>query len=172
MKTRSLNLATADPGLRSGGWVSADGRRLWVFTFRTKVVNAERQKAQLTNRNEGAGALFKMRRDPRVTKPGAWLRRWSLDELPQLLNLVIGDVSLAGPRPALPAEVARYHDQMRRRPVVNLGITGLWRVSGRSDLAWADAVRLDLRYVENWSLALDLQILWKTGSAVFHGHGA
>ena len=152
--------------------VGKDERRFQVFKFRTMVVDAERQKGQLASSNEGAGALFKMRRDPRVTRPGAWLRRWSLDELPQLINVLIGDMSLVGPRPALPAEVARYHDHMRRRLVVKPGITGLWQVSGRSDLSWADAVRLDLRYVENWSLALDLQILWKTGSAVFRGHGA
>jgi exopolysaccharide biosynthesis polyprenyl glycosylphosphotransferase len=152
--------------------VGKDERRFHVFKFRTMVVDAEQRKLQLRDSNDGAGALFKMRRDPRVTRPGAWLRRWSLDELPQLINVLIGDMSLVGPRPALPAEVARYHDHMRRRLVVKPGITGLWQVSGRSDLSWADAVRLDLRYVENWSLALDLQILWKTGSAVFHGHGA
>ncbi len=152
--------------------VGKDGRRFRVFKFRTMVVDAEQRKAQLAERNEGAGALFKMRRDPRVTKPGAWLRRWSLDELPQLINVMIGDMSLVGPRPAVPAEVARYHDHMRRRLVVKPGITGLWQVNGRSDLSWADAVRLDLRYVENWSLALDLQVLWKTGSAVFRGDGA
>jgi exopolysaccharide biosynthesis polyprenyl glycosylphosphotransferase len=152
--------------------VGKDGRRFRVFKFRTMVADAERQKAQLADNNEGAGALFKMRRDPRITRPGAWLRRWSLDELPQLINVLIGDMSLVGPRPALPAEVARYHDHMRRRLVVKPGITGLWQVNGRSDLSWEDAVRLDLRYVENWSLALDLQILWKTGSAVLSGHGA
>jgi exopolysaccharide biosynthesis polyprenyl glycosylphosphotransferase len=152
--------------------VGKDERRFRVFKFRTMVVDAERLKAQLADGNDAAGALFKMRRDPRVTRPGAWLRRWSLDELPQLINVVIGDMSLVGPRPALPVEVARYHDHMRRRLVVKPGITGLWQVNGRSDLSWADAVRLDLRYVENWSLALDLQILWKTGSAVFHGDGA
>jgi exopolysaccharide biosynthesis polyprenyl glycosylphosphotransferase len=152
--------------------VGKDGRRFRVFKFRTMVVDAEQRKLQLTASNEGAGALFKMRTDPRVTKPGAWLRRWSLDELPQLLNVLIGDMSLVGPRPALPDEVARYHDHMRRRLVVKPGITGLWQVSGRSDLSWADAVRLDLRYVENWSLALDLQVLWKTGYAVVRGSGA
>jgi exopolysaccharide biosynthesis polyprenyl glycosylphosphotransferase len=152
--------------------VGKEGRRFRVFKFRTMVVDAEQQKTQLADSNEGAGALFKMRTDPRVTKPGAWLRRWSLDELPQLLNVLIGDMSLVGPRPALPDEVARYHDHMRRRLVVKPGITGLWQVSGRSDLSWADAVRLDLRYVENWSLALDLQVLWKTGYAVVRGSGA
>ena len=122
--------------------------------------------------NESDGALFKMRRDPRVTMAGTWLRRYSLDELPQLFNVVLGDMSLVGPRPALPAEAAKYGDHMRRRLVVKPGITGLWQVNGRSDLPWDEAVRLDLRYVENWSLALDLQILWKTWSAVIRGHGA
>ena len=113
-----------------------------------------------------------MRRDPRVTRVGTWLRRYSLDELPQLFNVLAGHMSLVGPRPALPAEAAKYGHHMRRRLAVKPGITGLWQVNGRSDLAWDEAVRLDLRYVENWSLVLDLQILWKTGSAVVHGHGA
>jgi exopolysaccharide biosynthesis polyprenyl glycosylphosphotransferase len=152
--------------------VGKDGCKFRVFKFRTMVVDAERQKTLLADSNEAAGVLFKMRRDPRVTRPGAWLRRWSIDELPQLINVLIGDMSLVGPRPALPAEAARYHGHMRRRLVVKPGITGLWQVSGRSDLSWADAVRLDLRYVENWSLALDLQVLWKTGSAVLRGNGA
>jgi exopolysaccharide biosynthesis polyprenyl glycosylphosphotransferase len=152
--------------------VGKDGRTFQVFKFRTMVVDAEGKKDELADSNEAAGTLFKMRRDPRVTKPGAWLRRWSLDELPQLINVLIGDMSLVGPRPALPTEVARYHDHMRRRLVVKPGITGLWQVNGRSDLSWADAVRLDLRYVENWSLMLDLQVLWKTWSAVFRGSGA
>ena len=113
-----------------------------------------------------------MRNDPRVTRAGIWLRRWSLDELPQLFNVLTGDMSLVGPRPALPHEVSGYADHMRRRLVVKPGITGLWQVSGRSGLAWEEAFRLDLRYVDNWSLALDLQILWKTWSAVFSGSGA
>ena len=116
--------------------------------------------------------LFKMRRDPRVTKVGAWLRRWSLDELPQLFNVLTGDMSLVGPRPALPQEAARYGDDMRRRLKVKPGITGLWQVSGRSDLSAEESVRLDIRYVENWSVALDVQILWKTCSAVIRGSGA
>jgi exopolysaccharide biosynthesis polyprenyl glycosylphosphotransferase len=152
--------------------VGKDGRRFQVFKFRTMVVDAEQRKTHLADSNQAAGALFKMRDDPRITRPGAWLRRWSLDEIPQLINVLIGEMSLVGPRPALPSEVARYHDHMRRRLVVKPGITGLWQVNGRSDLSWADAVRLDLRYVENWSLALDLQVLWKTWSAVFRGSGA
>ena len=152
--------------------VGKDGRVFSVYKFRTMVVDAEQRKALLAARNEGAGVLFKIRHDPRVTRPGTWLRRWSLDELPQLLNVLIGDMSLVGPRPALPEEAARYGDHMRRRLAVKPGITGLWQVSGRSDLPWEEAERLDLRYVENWSFALDLQVLWKTGSAVIHGSGA
>jgi len=152
--------------------VGKDGHTFSVWKFRTMVVDAEQRKAELTALNESDGALFKMRKDPRVTKAGSWLRRYSLDELPQLFNVVLGDMSLVGPRPALPTEAAKYGDHMRRRLVVKPGITGLWQVNGRSDLPWDEAVRLDLRYVENWSLALDLQIMWKTWSAVLRGHGA
>ena len=152
--------------------VGKDGRTFWLWKFRTMVVDAEERRVHLAAVNEAGGVLFKMRRDPRVTKVGAWLRRWSLDELPQLINVVIGEMSLVGPRPALPHETARYGDDMRRRLKVQPGITGLWQVSGRSDLPWDEAVRLDIRYVENWSVALDLQILWKTLSAVIHGSGA
>jgi exopolysaccharide biosynthesis polyprenyl glycosylphosphotransferase len=152
--------------------VGRDGQAFKVFKFRTMVVDAEQRKVQLQALNEGAGVLFKMRRDPRVTKVGVTLRRTSLDELPQLLNVLKGDMSLVGPRPALPDEVARYGDHMRRRLVVKPGITGLWQVSGRSGLSWKEAFRLDLRYVDNWSIMLDLQILWKTFSAVTKGSGA
>jgi exopolysaccharide biosynthesis polyprenyl glycosylphosphotransferase len=152
--------------------IGLDGQPFRLYKFRTMVVDAEQRKAELDALNEGSGVLFKMRRDPRVTKAGLCLRRWSLDELPQLLNVLLGDMSLVGPRPALPKEVARYGDHMRRRLVVKPGITGLWQVSGRSGLSWDEAFRLDLRYVDNWSLALDLQILWKTWSAVFGGSGA
>ena len=109
---------------------------------------------------------------PRVTTAGTWLRRWSLDELPQLFNVVLGEMSLVGPRPPLPVEAARYSDDVYRRLVVKPGLTGLWQINGRSDLSREDAVRLDLRYVENWTLALDLQILWKTCAAVAKGRGA
>jgi len=136
------------------------------------VVDAEQKKAMLAAKNEACGALFKIRRDPRVTAVGAWLRRWSLDELPQLLNVILGDMSLVGPRPALQEETAQYGYPMRRRLAVKPGITGLWQVSGRSDLPADEAVRLDVRYVENWSFALDLQIVWKTGWAVIRGQGA
>ena len=152
--------------------VGRDGRDFTLCKFRTMSVNADRMKLQYVSDNESDGPLFKIRRDPRVTGTGRWLRRWSLDELPQLLNVLVGDMSLVGPRPALPEETQRYSNRMRRRLAVKPGMTGLWQVSGRSDLPWDEAVRLDVRYVENWSFALDLQILWKTGSAVIGGSGA
>jgi len=152
--------------------VGRNGRVFTLYKFRTMVADAEHQKALLAALNEADGALFKIRRDPRVTRAGALLRRWSLDELPQLFNVLRGDMSLVGPRPALPEETAHYGGHMRRRLAVKPGITGLWQVNGRSDLPWDEAVRLDVRYVENWSFALDLQILWKTGSAVLTGSGA
>ena len=152
--------------------VGKNGETFDVWKFRTMVMDAEQRRAELAALNDATGVLFKMRRDPRVTTVGAWLRRWSLDELPQLINVAIGEMSLVGPRPALPQETARYGDDMQRRLKVKPGITGLWQVSGRSDLPYEEAVRLDVRYVENWSVALDLQILWKTCAAVLRGSGA
>jgi exopolysaccharide biosynthesis polyprenyl glycosylphosphotransferase len=153
--------------------VGKDNGTFRVWKFRTMAADAESRKAELVALNEsGGGVLFKMRRDPRVTKVGSWLRRWSLDELPQLINVVTGEMSLVGPRPALPAEAEKYGFDMQRRLKVKPGITGLWQVSGRSDLPYDEAVRLDVRYVENWSVALDLQILWKTAFAVLRGSGA
>jgi exopolysaccharide biosynthesis polyprenyl glycosylphosphotransferase len=152
--------------------VGKNGQPFTLFKFRTMIVDAEQRKADLLQLNESDGLLFKIRNDPRVTRVGAWLRRYSLDELPQLLNVMIGDMSLVGPRPALPDEMIKYGEYVRRRLAVKPGITGLWQVSGRSNLTWDEAVRLDIRYVENWSFFLDLQILWKTGAAVTRGDGA
>jgi exopolysaccharide biosynthesis polyprenyl glycosylphosphotransferase len=168
----SIRLADHGPVFFRQTRIGKDGRAFTLYKFRSMVPDAEQRKSQLAIYNEADGILFKIREDPRVTRPGAWLRRWSLDELPQLINVLIGDMSLVGPRPALPDEVARYHHHMRRRLVVKPGITGLWQVSGRSDLSQEEAERLDLYYVENWSLALDLQVLGKTGSAVMRGSGA
>ncbi len=150
--------------------VGRHGRPFRMLKFRTMVVDAERQLDTLAD--EGAGPLFKLRRDPRVTPVGVHLRRLSLDELPQLCNVVAGSMSLVGPRPALPREVAAYADDDRRRLVVRPGITGLWQISGRSDLSWEDTVRLDLRYVESWSPGLDAAILCRTVGAVLRGDGA
>lgn len=152
--------------------VGKDGREFTILKFRTMVVGADRARAGLADLNEGAGLLFKLRRDPRVTRVGAVLRRYSIDELPQLFNVLTGSMSLVGPRPPLPEESAAYGPDIRRRLLVKPGLTGLWQISGRSDLSWEEAVRLDLRYVEDWSLALDTVILWKTLRAVLHGQGA
>ncbi|MFJ7206498.1 sugar transferase [Streptomyces sp. NPDC098789] len=152
--------------------VGKDGREFTIVKFRTMVAGADRTRAELADRNEGAGLLFKLRRDPRVTRVGTVLRRYSIDELPQLFNVLTGSMSLVGPRPPLPEESAAYGPDIRRRLLVKPGLTGLWQVSGRSDLPWEEAVRLDLRYVEDWSLALDTVILWKTLRAVLQGQGA
>jgi exopolysaccharide biosynthesis polyprenyl glycosylphosphotransferase len=149
-----------------------DGRPFSMLKFRSMVVDAESRMTALQALNEGNGVLFKMKADPRVTSVGRVLRRYSLDELPQLLNVITGQMSLVGPRPPLPKEVERYGFDMHRRFLVKPGITGLWQISGRSDLSWDDSVRIDVRYVENWSLMFDFMILWKTLGAVFRGSGA
>jgi exopolysaccharide biosynthesis polyprenyl glycosylphosphotransferase len=152
--------------------VGVGGRTFSMVKFRSMRVDADRELAVLAAGNDGAGPLFKLRIDPRVTRIGAVLRRYSLDELPQLLNVLTGSMSLVGPRPPLPREVEAYADDARRRLLVRPGMTGLWQVSGRSELSWEETVRLDLRYVENWSVTLDLTILWKTVNAVRRGRGA
>jgi exopolysaccharide biosynthesis polyprenyl glycosylphosphotransferase len=167
-----IRLGDGGPVIFRQARVGKDGRPFMVCKFRTMMVDAERRKAALLAHNGGNGLLFKMRNDPRITPVGRSLRKYSLDELPQLWNVFKGEMSLVGPPPALPAEAELYGSYVRRRLVVKPGITGLWQVSGRSDLPWDEAVRLDLRYVENWSFALDLQILWKTWSAVIRGPGA
>ncbi|PZS20407.1 MAG: UDP-phosphate galactose phosphotransferase [Pseudonocardiales bacterium] len=153
--------------------VGKDGKQFTMFKFRSMYVGAERQVSELLSQNDAAdGPLFKMREDPRVTPLGRVLRRWSLDELPQLVNVVAGSMSLVGPRPPLPSEVASYGNDTRRRLLVKPGLTGLWQISGRSDLSWEESVRLDLHYVDNWSLVLDIVVLWKTARAVMRAEGA
>ena len=152
--------------------IGKDGKPFTMIKFRTMVVGADAKRITLRLTNDGAGPLFKMRSDPRVTRVGAFLRRYSVDELPQLLNVAAGTMSLVGPRPPLPEETMNYGPDVRRRLLVKPGMTGLWQVSGRSDLTWEESVRLDLRYVEDWSLAMDALILWKTVRAVFSGDGA
>lgn len=152
--------------------IGRNGTTFTMLKFRSMVVDADAQLSRLRAANEADGPLFKLRRDPRVTRIGAVLRRYSLDELPQLLNVLTGRMSLVGPRPPLPEESDAYDSEVRRRLLVKPGLTGLWQVSGRSDLSWAESVRLDLRYVENWSLALDAVILWKTVRAVLKKQGA
>jgi exopolysaccharide biosynthesis polyprenyl glycosylphosphotransferase len=152
--------------------VGRGGELFTMLKFRSMVVDAENCKADLMARNEGNGGLFKLRDDPRITRVGKILRDFSLDELPQLFNVLTGSMSLVGPRPHLASELAQMPREAVRRSLVTPGLTGLWQVSGRSDLEGDDAVRLDLRYVENWSLTLDLLILWKTASAVLARRGA
>ena len=167
-----VKLTSRGPVLFRQTRVGRSGEQFSMLKFRTMVADAEARKAELHALNEGNGILFKMRDDPRITKVGKYLRRFSIDELPQLVNVLRGDMSLVGPRPPLPAEVAEYAIDDARRMLVKPGLTGLWQVSGRSDLTWEESVRLDLRYVDNWSIALDLLILWKTARAVLGSDGA
>jgi exopolysaccharide biosynthesis polyprenyl glycosylphosphotransferase len=149
------------------------GRVFKFYKFRTMVVDAEQRKADLEHLNEMSGPVFKIARDPRITRVGAWLRRSSLDELPQFWNVLKGDMSLVGPRPPVPAEVVRYTGRQVQRLGVTPGLTGLWQVSGRSGIADFDTwVELDLQYAREWSLWLDLQILLKTPAAVVFARGA
>jgi exopolysaccharide biosynthesis polyprenyl glycosylphosphotransferase len=168
----AIRLTDNGPALFTQTRVGKDGCTFKIYKFRTMVVDAEKRLAELRAHNDYDGVLFKMRHDPRITAVGRRLRKWSLDELPQLINVFRGEMSLVGPRPPLPDEAARYAEHVRRRLVVKPGITGMWQVNGRSDLNWEETVRLDLRYVENWSFVLDLQILWKTFSVIFRGSGA
>ncbi|MEU9886690.1 sugar transferase [Sphaerisporangium sp. NPDC051011] len=168
----AVRLDSPGPAIFRQTRVGLGGRRFTVYKFRSMVVDAEAALADLAARNEKDAVLFKIRHDPRVTRVGRFIRKWSLDELPQLFNVVRGDMSLVGPRPPLPSEVARYGRDAARRLLVRPGITGLWQVSGRSDLTWEDSVRLDLYYVENWSFTADLVILWKTIGAVLRRDGA
>jgi lipopolysaccharide/colanic/teichoic acid biosynthesis glycosyltransferase len=153
---------------RRSGW---HGRDFHVLKLRTMHTGSETLRAGLTDRNESDGHLFKICDDPRITPAGRWLRRYSLDELPQLFNVVAGQMSLVGPRP-LPAEDCGFTGEARRRLDVRPGITGLWQVSGRSQLTWREMLRLDLYYIDTWSLRLDLKILLRTLPAVLRGDGA
>ena len=152
--------------------VGRDGRTFRMMKFRSMGIDAEQRKAELESRNEGAGPLFKLKSDPRVTRVGAFLRKYSLDELPQFWNVLIGDMSAVGPRPPLPSEITAYDGTVYRRLYIKPGITGLWQVSGRSDLSWEESVRLDLRYVENWSATSDLVIMWRTAQVMIAPKGA
>lgn len=148
------------------------GTPFTMYKFRTMRVNAEAEVSGFLDQNDGNGVLFKLKDDPRVTPIGKFMRRHSLDELLQLFNVFMGDMSLVGPRPPLPQETESYEKWVKRRMFVRPGISGLWQVSGRSDLSWDESVRLDLYYVENWSLMGDLLILWRTVRTVLKGEGA
>ncbi|EST31673.1 hypothetical protein N566_20560, partial [Streptomycetaceae bacterium MP113-05] len=152
--------------------VGRGGRTFTMWKFRSMVTDAERLRPALAAADEQDGPMFKMRRDPRVTRTGRTLRRTSLDELPQLFNVLRGQMSLVGPRPPLPDEVAEYDAAALRRLGVKPGMTGPWQVGGRSDLSWDESLALDLRYADNWSLTTDLDVLARTFRAVVDGRGA
>jgi exopolysaccharide biosynthesis polyprenyl glycosylphosphotransferase len=152
--------------------IGKDGRPFWILKFRSMRPDAERLQAALRSQNQATGPLFKMKDDPRVTRVGRLLRRSSLDELPQLFNVLRGEMSLVGPRPPVPAEVAQYEDWQHGRLRAMPGITGLWQVNGRSEVPFHDMVRLDLHYIRNWSLGLDLEILLRTIPVVLTSRGA
>jgi exopolysaccharide biosynthesis polyprenyl glycosylphosphotransferase len=168
----AVRLDSPGPAIFRQHRVGRNGRTFVMLKFRTMSTDAGAVRDTLTDQNDCDGVIFKMRADPRVTRLGRVLRRYSLDELPQLFNVIRGQMSLVGPRPALPAEVDRYTVDPSRRLVVKPGVTGLWQVSGRSDLSWEESVRLDLRYVDNWSLALDVSIVLRTLGAVLGHRGA
>ncbi|GGK80585.1 sugar transferase [Ornithinimicrobium pekingense] len=162
----AIRLEDGGPVLFRQQRVGREGRAFGMWKFRSMVCDAESQLPRLMSLNDATGPLFKLRADPRVTRTGAFIRKFSLDELPQLLNVLRGEMSLVGPRPPLPREVAEYEASTRRRLLVKPGMTGLWQISGRSDLSWDEAVRLDLYYVENWTPVLDVMILWRTAQVV------
>ncbi|MFD9662872.1 sugar transferase [Rhodococcus sp. NPDC059968] len=167
-----IKLTSKGPVFYKSERMGLDGRPFPMLKFRSMLVDADKQVAALMTANEGAGVLFKMREDPRVTHVGRVLRKYSLDELPQFLNVLRREMSVVGPRPPLRREVEAYDGTVRRRLLVKPGITGLWQVSGRSDLSWEETVRLDLSYVENWSMMGDVLIIGKTVRAVVAGDGA
>ena len=152
--------------------VGRNQRTFRMVKFRSMVTSAETDLAKLVDKNEGNGLLFKLKDDPRVTAVGKILRKYSLDELPQLWNVFIGEMSLVGPRPPLPREVESYESHVHRRLYIKPGLTGMWQVNGRSDLSWDESVRLDLYYVENWSLTGDLMIVWRTVKVLLKPVGA
>jgi exopolysaccharide biosynthesis polyprenyl glycosylphosphotransferase len=168
----AIKLTSPGPVLFKQKRVGADGKVFLCYKFRSMYGDAERRQAELEARNEASGALFKIKDDPRVTPVGGFIRRWSIDELPQLLNVLKGEMSLVGPRPLPLRDFERMEDLHKGRLAAIPGITGYWQVGGRSDLSFEDMVRLDLYYIENWSLGLDLKIILKTVGAVLRHKGA
>ncbi|MCU1351407.1 MAG: exopolysaccharide biosynthesis polyprenyl glycosylphosphotransferase, partial [Acidimicrobiales bacterium] len=167
-----VKLTSRGPVLFRQTRVGIGGREFRMWKFRSMVSDAEERLPEVLHLNEHSGILFKVSDDPRITGVGRFLRRWSLDELPQLWNVLAGHMSIVGPRPPLPSEVEQYDARVRQRLRVKPGLTGLWQVSGRSDLSWEEGIRLDLEYIERWSLTLDLVLITKTLKAVALRHGA
>jgi exopolysaccharide biosynthesis polyprenyl glycosylphosphotransferase len=152
--------------------VGLHGRTFNMLKFRSMVVNAESLKASLAAQNEQAGPVFKMRRDPRVTSIGRFIRKYSIDELPQLINVLRGDMSVVGPRPPVPDELSKYEAWQRRRLSVRPGLTCIWQVSGRNQISFEDWMLLDMQYIDHWSLARDFQLIFRTIPVVITGRGA
>lgn len=167
-----IRLLSPGPALFKQVRVGVGGQPFRMWKFRTMVADAEERLEEIIDLNQHDGLLFKVFDDPRTTPFGRFLRRWSLDELPQLWNIVRGQMSIVGPRPPLPSEVERYDRRVRQRLRVKPGLTGLWQVNGRSNLSWEEGIQLDLHYIENWSLATDVVIVAKTAKAVFMRRGA
>jgi len=167
-----IKLSSPGPILYTQTRVGRDGKQFEMFKFRSMYLNAEKRLKELAAANDASGPLFKMKDDPRVTPIGKWLRKFSIDEFPQMLNVVLGKMSLVGPRPPLPVEVERYSAEDWRRLEVVPGMTGLWQVSGRSNLTFDEMVRLDVFYIQNWSVALDLTLIVRTVPAVLFAKGA
>jgi exopolysaccharide biosynthesis polyprenyl glycosylphosphotransferase len=167
-----IRIDSPGPALFRQERVGRNGSTFTMLKFRSMVVDAESRLAALAAEDQGNGVLFKMKADPRVTRIGRIIRKFSIDELPQLWNVLVGDMSLVGPRPPLRREVNQYESHVHRRLYIKPGLTGMWQVNGRSDLSWEESVRLDLYYVENWSLTGDLVILWRTVRVLLHPTGA
>ena len=167
-----IKITSPGPAIFEQERVGRGGKVFTAYKFRTMRLGADEEKETLLHLNEASGPIFKIRNDPRMTSIGKWLRRTSIDELPQLWNVMRGDMSLVGPRPPLPIEVAKYEEWHKRRLEVAPGVTGLWQVSGRSELSFDEMVMLDLYYIENWSPWLDMWILIKTIPALVTARGA
>ena len=172
MAALAIRLTGRGPIFYRSERIGTHGVAFQMFKLRTMVHGADQMLEEMEHQNDAAGPLFKLRDDPRVTRVGRLLRRYSIDELPQFLNVLRGDMSVVGPRPPLRSEVDAYSEHMHRRLLVKQGVTGLWQVSGRSDLTWEDSVRLDLDYVENWTMLRDMQIIIRTARAVLASRGA
>lgn len=168
----AIRLHDGGPVLFRQQRVGKDGVEFSILKFRTMSTDAEKRLAELMHRNEAAGPLFKLREDPRVTRLGGFLRKTSIDELPQLWNVLVGDMALVGPRPALPREVAQWDQHCFGRLTVQPGITGPWQVNGRSDLSWEAGLEHDLEYAANWTVGTDVVLLAKTVPRVLFSHGA
>jgi lipopolysaccharide/colanic/teichoic acid biosynthesis glycosyltransferase len=167
-----IKIDTRGPVLFRQRRIGKDGELFTIYKFRTMTVDAELRLAELEAENEADGPLFKIRNDPRTTRLGRWLRRFSIDELPQLWNVLRGEMSMVGPRPALPSEAAKWAPRLRQRLMVKPGLTGMWQVNGRSNTSFEQYERLDLYYVDNWSLITDLMIILRTIPILLRRKGA